>query len=50
MTWAHWAVFTFLSVLALGMAVDRKTKTGTRLAGFVVVVLMILLLILGQPK
>lgn len=50
MTWMHWMLFCFLSLLAVGMATDKKTKTRTRLAGFVFLVAMILFLILGQPK
>lgn len=50
MTWMHWIVFAFLSVLALGMATDKKTKTGTRFAGFALMVAMLLLLLLGQRQ
>lgn len=50
MTWMHWLVFAFLSMLALGMATDKKTKTSTRLASFALLVGVILLLIVGQPK
>ena len=50
MTWMHWMLFCFLALLAVGMATDKKTKTRTRLAGFVFLVAMILFLILGQPK
>lgn len=50
MSWMHWIVFAFLSVLALGMATDKKTKTSTRLASFVLIVGLILLLVLGQRQ
>lgn len=50
MTWQHWIVFAFLAVLALGMATDKKTKTSTRLTSFILIVGLILLLLLGQPK
>lgn len=50
MTWMHWLVFAFLAILAVGMATDKKTKTSTRLASFALLVGMILLLVLGQPK
>lgn len=50
MTWQHWIVFAFLAVLTVGMATDRKTKTPTRLTAFALLVGMILLLVLGQPK
>lgn len=48
MTWMHWMLFCFLSLLAVGMATDKKTRTRTRLAGFSILVLMILFLVLGQ--
>lgn len=50
MSWMHWIVFAFLSVLAIGMATDKKTKTSTRLASFVLIVGLILLLVLGQRQ
>lgn len=49
-TWMHWMLFCFLSLLAVGMATDKKTRTRTRLTGFILLVGMILFLILGQPK
>jgi hypothetical protein len=49
-TWMHWILFAFLAMLALGMATDKKTKTGTRFAGFALMVAMILLLLLGQRQ
>lgn len=48
MTWMHWMVFCFLALLAVSMATDKKTKTRTRLGGFVLLVTMILFLVLGQ--
>lgn len=48
MTWMHWIVFAFLSILAIGMAADGNGKTSTRLVSFVLLVGMILLLVLGQ--
>lgn len=50
MTWMHWIVFAFLAMLAVGMATDKKSKTSTRFAGFVLMVSMILLLLAGQPN
>lgn len=50
MTWMHWIVFAFLCVLALGTATDKKTKTSTRFASFVLMVGLILLLLAGQRK
>ncbi len=50
MTWMHWVLFSIMSVFALGLAADGNGKTSTRLVSFVLLVGMILLLILGQPK
>lgn len=51
MTWMHWVLFGILSAFALGMALDRKAGTVRgRLAAFVIFVVFILLLVLGQPK
>src|SRR3546814_19791679 len=49
-TWMHWILFAFLAMLALGMATDKKTKTGTRFAGFAPMVAMILLILPGQRQ
>lgn len=50
MTWMHWILFSLLSLLAVGVAFDRATKPRTRFATFVILVGLVLLLILGQPK
>src|SRR3546814_3834024 len=50
MTWMHWILFGLLSLFAISVATAPNTKTKTRLAAFVFVVGLVLLLVLGQPK
>lgn len=51
MTWMHWVLFSIMSVFALGLALDKKSGSlRGRLGAFVVFVVLILLLVLGQPK
>jgi hypothetical protein len=50
MTWMHWLLFAVLSVLALGVAFDRRSTTATRLSTFALLIGLVLLLVLGQPK
>lgn len=50
MTWMHWILFSFLSLIALSVAFDHKAKPGTKFAAFCVAVALVLLLVLGQPK
>lgn len=49
MTWMHWLLFGVLSALALGVSIDRNSKTATKLSTFVLLVVLVLLLVLGQP-
>ena len=51
MTWMHWVLFSIMSALALGLALDKKSGSlRGRFGAFVVMVVFILLLVLGQPK
>ena len=50
MTWMHWVLFGLLALFAVAVAFEKKTAARTRLVTFSMLVGMIVMLILGQPK
>lgn len=50
MTWIHWWLLGLLAVVAVAVAFEKKNPTRERLVTFSMLVGMIVMLVLGQPK
>ena len=50
MTWVHWWLFGLLALFAVAVAFEKKNPIGERLVTFSMLVGMIVMLVLGQPK